>query len=197
MLVTNIIPMGKRERTKAQLQTVAVRLFRLHGYEATTVEQIAAEAGVSAMTFFRHFPSKSSVLFDDPYDPLIGATVAQQPAALPALERARRGLLQAWAELPEPDRDDTWERVRIVDAHPSLRARMWENNQLTHQVIVAALRSTGTPPLEAEVAAGACLGAITAALFEWARTDSGGLGVRIETALGQLALAGQHSEAPK
>ncbi|ALE06302.1 TetR family transcriptional regulator [Arthrobacter sp. ERGS1:01] len=189
--------MGKRERTKAQLQTVAVRLFRLHGYEATTVEQIAAEAGVSAMTFFRHFPSKSSVLFDDPYDPLIGATVAQQPAALPALERARRGLLQAWAELPEPDRDDTWERVRIVDAHPSLRARMWENNQLTHQVIVAALRSTGTPPLEAEVAAGACLGAITAALFEWARTDSGGLGVRIETALGQLALAGQHSEAPK
>lgn len=197
MLVTNIIAMSKRERTKAQLQTIAVRLFRLHGYEATTVEQIAAEAGVSAMTFFRHFPSKSSVLFDDPYDPLIGAAVAEQPAALPPLERARRGLAQAWAKLPEPDRDDTWERVKIVDAHPSLRARMWENNQVTHQIIVDALRSTGTSSLDAEVAAGACLGAITAALFEWARTDTGGLGDRIGAALNQLALTTEDREALK
>ena len=195
MLVTNISAMGKRERTKAQLQTVAVRLFRLRGYEATTVDQIAAEAGVSAMTFFRYFPSKSSVLFDDPYDPLIGAAVARQPASLPPLERARRGLAEAWAQLPEPDRDDTWERVKIVDTHPSLRARMWENNQVTHQIIVDALRSTGVPSLDAEVAAGACLGAISAALFDWARTETGGLADRIEGALNQLALAPEDREA--
>ncbi|MGA7206785.1 MAG: TetR/AcrR family transcriptional regulator [Specibacter sp.] len=179
--------MGKSERTKAQLQSVAIRLFRLHGYDATTVEQIATEAGVSAMTFFRHFPAKSSVLFEDPYDPLIGAAVAAQPVGLPPLERVRRGLAQAWAQLPEPDRDDTWERVRIIDAHPSLKARMWENNQVTHQVIVTALQTTGAPALAAEVAAGACLGAITAALFEWARADTGGLGNLINDALKQLA----------
>ena len=61
--------MGKREAQRAQtrerLQRSALELFRQDGFEATSVAEIAAGAGVTERTFFRHFPSKEAVLFQD------------------------------------------------------------------------------------------------------------------------------------
>jgi AcrR family transcriptional regulator len=60
---------GKREtqrlETKARLQASALELFHRDGFEATSVAQIAGEAGVTERTFFRYFPSKEAVLFQD------------------------------------------------------------------------------------------------------------------------------------
>src|SRR6266700_4614618 len=60
---------GKREahrlETKDRLQRSALDLFRRDGFEATSVAQIAAGAGVTERTFFRYFPSKEAVLFQD------------------------------------------------------------------------------------------------------------------------------------
>ena len=106
-------------------------LFLRDGYDATTVAAIARAAGVSHMTYFRHFPTKESVVLDDPYDPVIAERVAGQPAELPALERVRRGLAQSWADVPEPVDAEVRARIRLVAGHPGLRARMWENTQ-TH-----------------------------------------------------------------
>jgi AcrR family transcriptional regulator len=57
---------GRRERKKRELRARiyerARQLFREHGFEATTVEQIAEAADVAQATFFNHFPSKSAVL---------------------------------------------------------------------------------------------------------------------------------------
>ncbi|WP_430868246.1 TetR/AcrR family transcriptional regulator [Demequina aurantiaca] len=71
---------GLRERKKAQrrlaLHNAAVELFEQHGYEATTVAQIAASAGVSPRTFFSYFPTKEAALFaslDDAITQLEGA----------------------------------------------------------------------------------------------------------------------------
>ncbi|WNB87267.1 TetR family transcriptional regulator [Cellulomonas sp. ATA003] len=175
--------------TRERLQRCAMTLFTEHGFDGTTVADIARAAGVSHMTFFRHFPTKESVLLDDPYDPAIGAAVAAQPAHLTPLERVRRGLLAAWSALPEPADDQTRARVAIVAAHAGLRARAWENNQRTEHVVVAALVDDGVPPLAARVAAGACLGALMAALLDWAEDDVGpGLGARVRAALDQLAV---------
>lgn len=58
---------GLRERKKVQrrlaLHEAAVALFDKHGYDATTVAQIAASAGVSPRTYFSYFPTKEAALF--------------------------------------------------------------------------------------------------------------------------------------
>ncbi|WP_062211010.1 TetR/AcrR family transcriptional regulator [Demequina oxidasica] len=66
MTVTDIDG-GLRERKKAQrrlaLHEAAVELFEKNGYDATTVAQIAASAGVSPRTYFSYFPTKEAALF--------------------------------------------------------------------------------------------------------------------------------------
>ena len=53
----------KKQKARLELATVALRLFREKGFEATTVEEIAAAAEYSPSTFFRHFGSKEDVVF--------------------------------------------------------------------------------------------------------------------------------------
>jgi len=177
----------RSERTQAVLQGTALRLFLERGFDQTTVADIAAAAGVSQMTFFRHFPTKESVVVGDPYDPLIADAVARQPAELPVFERVRRGLLTAWSVLPEPAAGETRDRIRLAVRHPALRAATLENNRATEQIIVAALEDAGVPHFEAVVATGACLGALMAGLIDWGvDPDAGPLGERIVAALSAL-----------
>ena len=53
----------KRQQTRQELISAAMRLFGEKGYEQTTVAEIAAAAGVSTKTFFNYFASKDEVLF--------------------------------------------------------------------------------------------------------------------------------------
>ena len=57
----------RSERTREALRQAAVVRFLAQGVEETTAEQIAADAGVSLRTFYRHFASKHDLLFAD-YD---------------------------------------------------------------------------------------------------------------------------------
>lgn len=179
--------MGKAQRTRERLQQVALDLFGQQGYEQTTVADIAATAGVTPMTFFRHFPSKESVIMDDPYDPMIARRVAEQDQSLPALERVRRGLAAAWADMSDVEDELAQVRLRVVARETSLRSKVRENNARTEDAIVAALSEQGMPRFVAAVASGAALGALTAALFAWAERDGAdSLGQYIRGALDVL-----------
>lgn len=176
-LVTNEpAPAGqgaRAARTRARLQAAALDLFVRQGFDGTTVEQIAAAAGVSHMTFFRHFPTKESVVLEDPYDPLIAQAVAAQPATLTAFERVRRGMRAAMAEAPPSLDLETQARVGLMAMTPALRARAWENTIETQRVIVEALVESGSPRSDSVVAAGACIGGVMAALLAWGAQPGG------------------------
>ncbi len=181
--------MGKAERTRQRLRHEALRLFVEQGYDETRVAEIARAAGVTEMTFFRHFPSKELVVIDDPYDPAIAAAVAAQPVDLSVLERVRRGLAAAWADFPAEDDPELRLRLLIGAGHRGLRARMREGNAHTEDLIVATLTDQGVPRVQAAVAAGAVLGALTAALLHWASSPEGvSLGSVIMAALDQLTV---------
>ncbi len=67
------------EDSRRRLVDAAIGLFAEHGFAATTVDEIAARAGVTARTFFRHFTDKEEVLFadDDALLPTLLAAIAE------------------------------------------------------------------------------------------------------------------------
>ncbi|HIY66702.1 MAG TPA: TetR/AcrR family transcriptional regulator; helix-turn-helix transcriptional regulator [Candidatus Agrococcus pullicola] len=161
-------------------------LFESQGFEETTVTQIAARAGVTEMTFFRHFPSKDLVVLTDPYDPAIADSVAAQPADASALIRAVHGIRRALDELPEPESELVQRRVRIIAGSASLRARSAEAHIATQMRISEQLVAGGADVLVARTVAAAVLAALTAALFEWARDERWTLRTAIAGALDAL-----------
>jgi AcrR family transcriptional regulator len=56
---------ARRERTRDALREAALRRFVDHGFDATTIADIAADVGVTTRTFYRYFASKDEVLFAD------------------------------------------------------------------------------------------------------------------------------------
>ena len=188
MLVTNIpvvvdVTLPKSERTRARLQASALDLFEQRGFDSVTVAQIAEAAGVTPMTFFRHFTTKARALLDDPYDPLIRDAVAAQPRSDAPLHRTVHAIRAAWQLLPEPTGDVERRRIRIVAATPTLWGEMHASNRATEDLIVAQLVEDGAEVLAARAAAAAVLAAITAALFSWADGGSTALGDAVDRAL--------------
>ncbi|AXH95490.1 TetR/AcrR family transcriptional regulator [Ornithinimicrobium avium] len=174
-------------RTRSRLQAAALRLFSEQGYDATTVEQIAREAGVSHMTFFRHFPTKDAVVLEDGFDPAIAAAVAAAPSRLPPLARVCAGLRAALTHVDLPAQEEVRLRVRIAAEHPVLRAGTYAATETTQEAIVEVLVAGGASPFEARVASAAALAALTAALLEWCLGDTvEPMSSRLGAALGVL-----------
>ena len=162
--------MSLRERKKAEtrqrIQDAAMRLFLEHGYEETTVEQIAAAAGVSHMTFFRNFPAKEDVVATDDYDPLMAELIRARPAGEHPIERVRATILAGLAAVYERDRATILARAQLIWSTPALRARIADNQRSTEAVFAAGL---GDPSdFRTRVLAAACTGAVVTAVSEWA-----------------------------
>lgn len=190
LLVTNIYlvlsDVSRRERTRNELLERALNLFEVQGYEQTSAAQVAAAAGVSEMTFFRHFPSKDRVLLDDPYDTALVAAVAAQPLGEVPLARTVRGLRSAWTAVPEPAVDVVRRRARVVANTSALRSAVARNNQRTEDAVTEQLVTDGCDQLEARVVVSAVLAALTSALLWWAAEDQADLSNAIERALAIL-----------
>ena len=167
-----------RERKKAatsdRIRACALRLFREQGYDATTVEQIAAAAGVSHMTFFRYFPTKEDVALYDGYDPLIASSIAQTPATWPLIQRIRAVLVQGLRQVYDTNRDTLLAQVKLIVDTPALRERMWAGQIATQQVILQALEVDARDPrasFQARVTVAACLAAASTAVLTWVEND--------------------------
>jgi AcrR family transcriptional regulator len=169
---------GLRERKKAEtrraIQEHALRLFLDKGYDATTVEEIAAAAGVSHMTFFRYFPTKHAVVENDDYDPLIADLIRARPGdedPLTAIGRAVAGALRA---MPAAEQQTVLVRARLILGVPALRARQADAQRTTRDLFAAAIADRPGGPVERferEVLAATALTVLSAAIDEWAATD--------------------------
>jgi AcrR family transcriptional regulator len=158
----------KKAQTRQRLQEQALRLFAEHGYEATTVEQIAAAAGVSHMTFFRYFPTKEDVVLSDDYDPMLAALIRARPRSEHPIVRIHAAVREGLTAIYAADREALLARVRLILRTPALRARLWENQFATRELFEGAL---GASSLRTRVLASVCLAALTTALEAWADGD--------------------------
>ena len=182
--------------THERLQDIGLALIIDEGYESVTVEQIARAAGVSHMTFFRHFPTKQSLVLQDPFDPEIAAAVTAQPRDLTALTRACRGVRTALDAMSVPEEEQVKKRVRIVATTPALTGGMWANTVATQSAVSQALTEV-SPPFESDVAAAATIGALTAAVLAWGTGDaSTSLKENLMKALDILDPGGHAPDAP-
>lgn len=163
--------MSPRASTTDLLRWTALRMFADQGFDAVPVTAIAKAAGVSHMTFFRHFPTKEAVVVNDLFDPLIAAAVRAQPRQWRPLTRAVRGLVAAISEEPareEMSSREFYERVRLAALTPSLAAAVRTAGQETERAIAAALVVPGVDDAAARAAAGAVMGATSSLLLAWA-----------------------------
>jgi AcrR family transcriptional regulator len=164
----------KKAATSDRIRACALRLFREQGYDATTVEQIAAAAGVSHMTFFRYFPTKENVALSDSYDPLIASFIAQTPATWPLVERIRAVLVQGLRMIYDTDRDTLLAQVKLIVSTPALRERQWAGQLATQEAILEALKVDQRDlqaSFQARVTVAACLAAAGTAVLTWVEND--------------------------
>jgi len=183
----------KRIRTRAALIEAALDLFERQGYEATTIDEIAAAADVSPRTFFRYFATKEDVALGDDLGPEIVRLLAQRPVEESVLESVRHVVADVLAMTPDDDQSALLRRLRLVYRTPVLRARRWdfqlEMGRITGSVVAGR---RGLPPddLDSRITAGAVFTAIEVAMDHWqqreGRDDLGGL---LDTAVDHLGHA--------
>jgi len=169
-------PPGLRERhrlrTASQLEEVALGLFLERGFDATTVDDIAAAAEVSRRTFFRYFASKDDVLLADHPRRLadLRAALTERPPSEPILTALRQALMSMTGTYEE-DRDRLLRRATVMRGTPSLQARSlmlqrdWE--QAVSEMVAERLGVDAHGDLRPVVVAAATLGATRAAFGVW------------------------------
>jgi AcrR family transcriptional regulator len=164
----------KKDRTRRTLQAEALRLFAEKGYQATTIEEIAAAAEVAPRTFFRYFPTKEEVVFWADYQLRFEEFVAARPEDEPALEALRGGIVDGLADVYDQDRERLLERIKLSFRTPALhpRLRQQQAGWAAGMAQILAHR-LGVPPEDLEVRA--VTAAVAAALFvaieEWQAHD--------------------------
>jgi AcrR family transcriptional regulator len=164
----------KKAATKQAIQEHALRLFAEKGYDATTVDEIAAAAGVSHMTFFRYFPRKEAVVEYDEYDPLIEELIAARPSDEPPLTALHAAIRTGLDAILSTDREALLQRTRLVLSNPTLRSRNVIAQDTTRDLFAGALAKRAglaTPDFTATVQASAALAAIGPAMTAWAEGE--------------------------
>jgi AcrR family transcriptional regulator len=159
----------KKAATRDRIRATALRLFTEQGYDTTTVEQIAAAAGVSHMTFFRYFPTKEDVALSDPYDPLLATLLTRTPATWPLPQRIRAALLGGLEAVYGTDRAALLAQNKLIVSTPVLRERLWADQMATQQLLLQALGPE--PSFATRVTVAACLAAASTAVVAWVEHD--------------------------
>jgi mycofactocin system transcriptional regulator len=196
-------PGRRRVTSRAELEQTAFGLFDSRGFDATTVDEIAAAAGIGRRTFFRYFPSKNDIpwgAFEVELERM-RVRLKASPPEVPLMDAIRVALIDFNRVEPgtEPLHRRRMElilRVPALLAHSTLRFAAW-------RAVIAefAAERTGRRPddLAPQAIAHAVLGVAVAAYEHWLDDPAADLGALLDDAMRQLAAAfsGAASCAPR
>lgn len=162
----------RKEQTRVALGDAAVRLFVDQGFDRTTVEDIAAAAGVSRRTFFRYFPTKEAAFFathDDRFADFV-ALVARGQQRWGVWGACREAFLEV-AKRYEADRARSIAWRQVLTATPELQAHDLRLDAQWEGEVRDRFLGEGMSPLRAAVQAGVMMGAVRAVLDQWYREE--------------------------
>ena len=179
-----------RPPIRERLTAAALELFDERGYEHTTVDDIAARAGVGRTTFFRAFGSKEDVVFPHHEQVLVAvrdrlAAATPETAPVAVVEAVRLVLRHYLAEGAVART-----RYRLTSSVPALRAReiatMQQYQRLFRGYIASWLGGGPGTDLRAELAANLVVTAHNFVLRRWLRGMTGDAEHEFEAAMAEV-----------
>ncbi len=180
----------KKEATRRAISDVATVLFAEHGFEAVSIAQVAAAAGVAKMTVTNYFARKEDLVFDR-HEQMVGllaeVVASRKPGETP-LDAVRRDYFDA------VERQDVTLGIsgigfaRMVENSPTLLAALSDFMQQREAALAAVFRSEGLDETMAMFRA-AQLGLVHRILFAQARrwTLAGLSRAEVQSALADAA----------
>ncbi|WP_051432706.1 TetR/AcrR family transcriptional regulator, partial [Promicromonospora kroppenstedtii] len=166
----------KRAATRDAVVIAATRLFLERGVSGTSIDDIAAAAGIARRTFFLHFPAKEDVLFHHLEGHVRRAVAALDDLPVGASDGADNGaagvraVMAVLVDLFEDPRARTDEladlRAELITAAHGLPPSLVVRLQRAQSELVDALRGKFPDPAEWPLMSahlGACMGAAAAA----------------------------------
>ena len=153
---------------RGRLELAALALYGERGFEHTTVAEIAARAGLTERTFFRHFADKREVLFSGAgaLQELLVSNVAAAPESVAPLDAVGAALEVAGAFL-EQRREYAGQRAAIIAANTELRERELIKLASLASAIADALRRRGVADPAASLSAEAGIAVFRIAFERW------------------------------
>ncbi len=133
-----------RDRQRAQIVTeiryAAWRLIAERGYDAVTTEEIAAAAGVSPRTFFRHIENKEQLLLGTLVYGEAVPTLLQARPAREAPDVALANAILSHAGASKLDDLDDWRRAILKAPELLEKVTIWPTEQRERVVAMTAAR---------------------------------------------------------
>ena len=174
---------ARKDDGRIRLSQAALELFRERGYDRTTAAEIAARAGMTERTFFRHFPDKREVLFDGEavLRSALTAAIAGAPDGLAPLDLLF-GAFGSVLPLLEASRSFAKPRQDVIAATPALAERELAKRAALADAMTAALRARGVDDLRATLAARTGMTAFAQATIAWLDDPAIELGERLDLA---------------
>ena len=168
--------MGRWEPdARGRLASAAMELYGERGFDNTTVEEIAARAGLTERTFFRYFADKREVLFGGAHElqEFLVAHVLEAPASLPPIEVIARAYMAAGDEIFEARRPFARARQAVIVANAELQERELVKLATLNAALAAALRQRGVADPVASLAAEAGGSAFRLGFERWVEDSKG------------------------
>ena len=161
----------KQQVVQDAIWNAAIDLFGKKGFDQTTVDDIAAAAGVSQRTFFRYFASKSDLMGQGmlAYGEALKEAIQASPKPSSAFEVLRRAVLEiasAVASLPR-----TRDVIAVVIECPAARdaqlSRRAEVEEKVAQAFAARMKKGRENELTAHLLAGLTLTILDVTMRLW------------------------------